>query len=73
MNRFMLGIAGIAAIAAPAQAIACNGNYLGTYTTEISSRDTYSSSGARLTSVGAIIQQDRANAPLRQRGRCRRL
>lgn len=61
MNKLAIGIAGIAAIAAPAQAIACNGGLITQYNAEISRQDIRNSSGTRLTSLGTILQQDRAN------------
>lgn len=62
MNKLMIGALAIAAAAAPLSAAqACNGALLGQYNAEISRRDTVNSSGTRLTSVGLILQQDRAN------------
>lgn len=51
MNTIRIGLA----------ALACESHMLGSYNTEISRNDLYSSSGTRLSSVGAILQQDRAN------------
>lgn len=61
MNRIMLGIMGVAAALAPAQAIACRGTPITQYNAEITRQDIFNSSGTRLTALGAILQQDRAN------------
>ena len=60
MNGYAIMLAGAFALSATA-ANACDSEMLGRYNTVISPRDTYSSSGQRLGSVAAIIQQDRAN------------
>jgi hypothetical protein len=61
MEKVWLGLAGAVVLIAPAAAEACSSAFLGSYNTRISGRDIVSSAGARLGSVGAIIQQDRAN------------
>lgn len=62
MNKTLLGMAAAAGLIAPLSAAeACRGDFLGSYTTNISPRDLVASDGVRLTGIGAIIQQDRAN------------
>lgn len=62
MKKLIAGAFAIAAVAVPLSgAQACRGTPIGSYITEITQRDIYSSSGTRLTTVGAILQQDRAN------------
>ena len=62
MNKLLLGIVATAGLVAPLQsALACRGNFLGSYTTTISPRDTVASDGVRVGTVEGIIQQDRAN------------
>jgi hypothetical protein len=62
MNKLLLGIVAAAGLAAPFQsALACRGNFLGSYNTTISPRDTVASDRVRLDNVKGIIQQDRAN------------
>ena len=72
MNKRLLGLAAAGVlIALPATAQACRGDFLGAYNTTISQRDLFASDGLRLTGVGAILQQDRANyhrVRLRDRG-----
>jgi hypothetical protein len=60
MNKLAVMLIGAFAASATA-ANACDGDIVGRYNTVISPRDTFSSSGQRLGSVAAIIQQDRAN------------
>jgi hypothetical protein len=62
MNKLLLGLAAVAGLVAlPGAAEACRGDFLGAYNTTISGRDLYASDGVRLTGIGAILQQDRAN------------
>ncbi len=62
MNKRLLGLAAAGVLVAlPATAQACRGDFLGAYNTTISRRDLFASDGLRLTGVGAILQQDRAN------------
>ena len=62
MNKLLLGLATAAGLVAlPGAAQACRGDFLGAYNTVISGRDLFASDGLRLTGVGAILQQDRAN------------
>ncbi len=62
MNKLLLGLAGAGAmVMLPGAAQACRGDFLGAYNTTISQRDLFASDGLRLTGVGAILQQDRAN------------
>ena len=62
MNKLFLGLAAAGAmVALPGTAQACRGDFLGAYNTTISQRDLFASDGLRLTGVGAILQQDRAN------------
>ncbi len=62
LNRYIIAAVALAGAALPIQsAVACRGDFLGAYNTAITPQDTRSSSGARLSSVAAIIQQDRAN------------
>ncbi len=69
MNKLLLGVVATAGLVAPLHAAqACRGNFLGSYTTFISPRDTVASDGVRLGSVAAIIQQDRANLHRFRRG-----
>ena len=64
MRKFTLSTALIAGIAmtsfAPASAYAC-GEFLDSYIAKLGSADHFNSSGARLTSVAAVLRQDRAN------------
>jgi hypothetical protein len=62
MNKGTMGLAAFAALVAlPGKAEACRGDFLGAYNTTISPRDLLASDGLRLSGVGAILQQDRAN------------
>lgn len=62
MNKLHFGLAAIGVmVTLPGAAQACRGDFLGAYNTTISQRDLFASDGLRLTSVGAILQQDRAN------------
>lgn len=62
MNKRLLAlVAAGTLVALPGTAQACRGDYLGSYNTEISRRDLFASDGLRLSGVGAILQQDRAN------------
>lgn len=62
MNKILLGLAAAGAMAVlPGAAQACRGDFLGAYNTTISQRDLFASDGLRLSGVGAILQQDRAN------------
>jgi hypothetical protein len=62
MNKLLLGLAGFGSLVAmPGAAQACRGEFLGAYNTTISQRDLFASDGLRLSGVGAILQQDRAN------------
>ncbi len=62
MNKLLAGLtAATALVALPGAANACRSEYLGSYNTTISQRDLYASDGVRLSGVGAILQQDRAN------------
>lgn len=62
MNKLLLGLAAAAGLVAlPGTAQACRGDFLGAYNTTIGQRDLFASDGLRLTGVGAILQQDRAN------------
>jgi hypothetical protein len=61
MRKLILTAAAFAGFALPQAAQACSGDLIEEYYTEISGRDVVSASGARLTSVAAILMQDRAN------------
>ncbi|MGE0179692.1 MAG: hypothetical protein AB7O91_07730 [Sphingomonas sp.] len=62
MKKAIFGAAAMLALAMPVTAAqACGGDLLGVYNTRISNRDLFASDGLRLTSVAAILQQDRAN------------
>lgn len=61
MNKLLLGIVAAAGLVAPFQAAqACGGNFLGSYSTNITAQDLVARDGVRLN-VQGIIQQDRAN------------
>ncbi|MBC7986625.1 MAG: hypothetical protein H7X93_08140 [Sphingomonadaceae bacterium] len=51
----------VAAIAPIGAAQACGEEPLATYSTTLGGRDHFNSNGQRLTSIGQILQQDRAN------------
>ena len=62
MNKLLLATSAAAGLVAlPGNALACRGEFLGSYNTMISRQDLFASDGLRLTGVGAILQQDRAN------------
>ena len=61
MNKLLLGLAAAAGLVAlPGAAQACRGDF-SARTTPRSGRDLVASDGLRLSGVGAILQQDRAN------------
>lgn len=60
LARAAILAAGLAALAMPAAAQQVR-DPIATYTARISNSDKYNSNGVRLTSVAAILRQDRAN------------
>ncbi len=61
MNKLLLGVVAAAGLVLPLQAQACRGNFLGSYSTNISRQDLVASDGVAIRNVQGIIQQDRAN------------
>jgi hypothetical protein len=69
MNKLLVGIVAAAGLVAPLQtALACRGNFLVSYNTNIGPRDLVASDGVRIGNVQGIIQQDRANLHRFRRG-----
>ena len=69
MNKWTLGLAAAGfMVAIPGTAQACRSDFLGAYNTRISRQDVFASDGLRLSNVGAILQQDRANLHRFRRG-----
>ena len=69
MKKLLLGVVVTIGLIAPLQAAqACRGNFLGSYSTFITPRDTVASDGVRIGNVLGIIQQDRANLHHFRRG-----
>lgn len=69
MNKLLLGLAMAGGLVAlPGTALACRSDFLGSYNAVISRQDVFASDGLRLSSVGAILQQDRANLHRFRRG-----
>ncbi len=61
LRKILAGALATGFLASAASAETCNSELLGSYYAMIGSQDLVSSAGARLRTVAAILQQDRAN------------